>query len=175
MHPTFPFTELIDFRSFSNLWYWIALAVLWSTSSHWVLGVPYDMIMRAKRHGGQAQRDLETMVRINVARILHIARVAGIWLIGVTAFALTTLAVLGFGYRIEFAQALLLLAGPMAIVGALSIRNAARIEAGESEGEALQRRLHRHRLAVQALGIVAIFVTAMWGMYQNISLGVLIR
>ena len=39
--------ELIDMRSFSNLWYWIALAVMWSTASHWVLGVPWDMVIRA--------------------------------------------------------------------------------------------------------------------------------
>ena len=29
--------ELIDMRSFSSLWYWIGLAVLWSSASHWVL------------------------------------------------------------------------------------------------------------------------------------------
>ncbi len=45
--------------SFSNLWYWIALAVMWSSTSHWVLGVPYDMIQRARREGGQAEADLE--------------------------------------------------------------------------------------------------------------------
>ncbi len=54
-------------RSFSNLWYWIALAVTWSTASHWVLGVPFDMVLRARRHGGDAERDLEDMVRVNVS------------------------------------------------------------------------------------------------------------
>ncbi|MEC7258626.1 MAG: component of SufBCD complex, partial [Pseudomonadota bacterium] len=43
--------ELIDMRSFSNLWFWIALAVTWSTTSHWVLGVPFDMVNRARRNG----------------------------------------------------------------------------------------------------------------------------
>ena len=47
-------TEIIDLRSFSNLWFWIALAVMWSSTSHWVLGIPHDMIQRAKREGGQA-------------------------------------------------------------------------------------------------------------------------
>ena len=50
--------ELIDMRSFSNLWYWIVLAVLWSSVSHWVLGVPFDMVQRAKRHGGKSLDDL---------------------------------------------------------------------------------------------------------------------
>ena len=45
--------DVIDFRSFSNLWFWIVLAVAWSTASHWVLGIPFDMVMRARRHGGR--------------------------------------------------------------------------------------------------------------------------
>ncbi|MEM9756043.1 MAG: component of SufBCD complex, partial [Pseudomonadota bacterium] len=32
--------DVIDLRSFSNLWYWIVLAVFWSSASHWGLGVP---------------------------------------------------------------------------------------------------------------------------------------
>jgi hypothetical protein len=64
--------ELIDMRSFSNLWFWIALAVVWSTASHWVLGVPYDMVLRARRVDGLAEVDLEDMVRININRILYI-------------------------------------------------------------------------------------------------------
>ena len=40
-------------------------------------------------------------------------------------------------------------------------------------GEALIARLARHRLAVQVIGMIAIFVTAMWGMYQNLSIGAL--
>jgi hypothetical protein len=61
--------EVIDMRSFSNLWYWIAIAVTWSTVSHWVLGVPFDMLQRARRQGGQADADFETMVRINANRL----------------------------------------------------------------------------------------------------------
>ena len=69
--------EVIDMRSFSNLWYWIALAVLWSSTSHWVLGVPYDMIQRARREGGQAQQDVEDLVRINTSRLLMIVDRSG--------------------------------------------------------------------------------------------------
>ena len=63
--------EVIDMRSFSNLWYWIALAVLWSSVSQWVLGVPFDMILRARREKeGEAMDDLQDLVRINVNRII---------------------------------------------------------------------------------------------------------
>ena len=165
--------ELIDMRSFSNLWYWIVLAVLWSTASHWVLGVPFDMISRAKRHGGQAQDDLETMVRINTGRMLFIVRTAGTWLVAIWTFALTMLVLLGFAYHVEFAQAVLFLFVPFSMLMLLSLRTSMMVEAGEGHGEALHRRLLRHRISTQVLGMIAIFVTSLFGMYQNMHIGVL--
>lgn len=165
--------ELIDMRSFSNLWFWIALAVTWSTASHWVLGVPYDMVTRAKRIGGQTQTDLEDLARINVNRVLYIYGVAGPWLLAGVCFALTMLAMLGFVYAIEFAQALFLIGFPMSFVGLVNLSGAHKIEAGENTGEALRKRLTRCRTYTQMIGTLAIFVTALWGMYQNLSIGVL--
>lgn len=165
--------ELIDMRSFSNLWYWIALAVFWSSASHFVLGVPFDMLVRARRHGGQAERDFEDMVRISVGRITGLVDSAGFWLAGVAAFVFCTLATLGFWYEVEFAQAVFLLTVPLVPVGWLSVRAARQVRASGETGEPLRRRLQRTRVWVQAIGIVSIFVTAMWGMYQNISIGAL--
>jgi hypothetical protein len=130
------------------------------------------MVLRARRQGGQAQTDLEDITRINVNRLLYIARTAGLWLLALLFFMLSALAMLGFFYRVEFAQAVFLLGAPLSLVGALSVRTAFRIEAGQSTGEALQHRLHMHRFATQLIGIMAIFVTAMWGMYQNIHMSV---
>ncbi len=165
--------ELIDMRSFSNLWFWIALAVVWSSTSHWVLGVPFDMVQRAARNGGQTEQDLEDLVRINCNRILFIGRVSGLWLLGITCAALTCLGLLGFLYWVEFAQALFLLAFPLSLVGALSLWTAARIEALQLHGDTLRKRMRKHRLFTQMIGIVAIFVTALWGMYQNMTVGAL--
>ena len=115
-------------RSFSNLWFWIALAVLWSTASHWILGVPYDMVLRARRQGGQTEQDLEDLVRINTNRMLYIARVSGLWMLSIGCFVLSGLLVLGFVYGVEFAQALFLLAFPMAIVALISLSTARLIQ-----------------------------------------------
>ncbi|WP_050518974.1 hypothetical protein [Pseudorhodobacter antarcticus] len=161
--------DLIDMRSFSNLWFWIALAVLWSTASHWVLGVPFDMVVRARRKGGQAAQDLHDMIGINTRRMLFIAQVSGLWLIGLTTFTMTILIVLGFFYDIEFAQAVFLLAAPMMLVWALSLSTARQIVADALEEEALYRRLGRHRMTVQGIGMVSIFITSMWGMWQNMQ------
>ena len=165
--------EMIDLRSFSNLWFWIAVAVLWSSTSHCVLGVPFDMIVRARRSGGQAQDDLETMVRINVDRMLYIVHTSGLWLAGFGCFMLTTLVVLGFYYRVEFAQALFLLLLPMTIVGLLTLRTARHIHAGDERGEMLDRRLMRHRMTIQGIGMLSILVTSMYGMWVNMQLGAL--
>lgn len=165
--------ELIDLRSFSNLWYWIALAVVWSSASHWVMGVPFDMIQRARRTGGQAEKDFEDITRINVNRMLYIGRVSGLWILGFVCFALSSLAILGFLYNIEFAQAVFLLGFPMSLVGLLNLSTARLIEREEASGELMQKRLTRCRLYTQIIGMISIFVTSLWGMYQNLSIGAL--
>jgi hypothetical protein len=164
--------EVIDMRSFSNLWYWIALAVLWSSVSQWVLGVPFDMILRARRQKtGEAVVDLQDMVRVNVNRILYIAEVSGVWLMLFGSAVFTALGIMAFGYQLEFAQALFLLASPMIFLGFLSVRTARRIRTSGAAGADLVKRLMRHRLATQMVGVVAIFVTAMFGMWQNLYTG----
>lgn len=163
--------EMIDMRSFSNLWFWIALAVLWSTTSHWVLGVPYDMVIRAARQEGrhahnQAQDDLEDMVRVNVNRLLYISGVSGLWILGLGCFLFTVLGGLGFVYDVQLAQAVFCLLFPLSIVGMLSLNTARRIREESVTGAALRKRLTRHRILVQVIGMVAIFITTIWGIYQ---------
>ncbi|MCM2562234.1 component of SufBCD complex [Lutimaribacter sp. EGI FJ00015] len=158
-------------RSFSSVWYWIALAVLWSTASHWVLGIPFDMVSRAASRGGQAQTDLEDMTRVMTNRLLSISRISGLWLLGLACFFLTSLALIGFLYEVQMAQAVFLMVFPMSLVGLLSLNTARRIQNRQASGEELRKVLWRHRVMVQVVGMIAIFVTAMWGMYQNLKAG----
>jgi hypothetical protein len=163
--------EVIDMRSFSNLWYWIALAVLWSTASHYVLGVPYDMAHKAAHEGGEKMKDVESMIRINIDRILNIADVSGLVIIGLVSGILTILFVLGAFYGVELAQAIFLMALPMSIIGVMSIKTAIKIRDDNPTGLALISILKRHRFFTQSIGMLSIFITAMWGMYQNIATG----
>lgn len=159
----------IDMRSFSSLWYWIVLAVLWSSVSHWVLGIPFDMITRARKQGGEAGADMTTLARVNARRMLYISRNGGVWVIGIVFCLLTVLGLLAILFRVELAQAVLLLFAPMVLVGYLSLRLALRVETDAPEGAALIRVLMRHRFMVQLIGMISIFVTALFGMYQNLS------
>lgn len=163
--------ELIDLRSFSNLWFWIMLAVFWSTASHFVLGVPFDMVTRAARQGGQADRDLLDLVRINADRLIYISDVAGSWLVAIGFFLFSSLVLMGFAYKVEFCQALTLILTPMALVFLMSVRRARNI-VGLSPEET-RRRLRNHRLLIQIIGVLSILVTSMWGMFYNLSVGVL--
>ncbi|MCE8511685.1 component of SufBCD complex [Ruegeria pomeroyi] len=165
--------ELIDMRSFSNLWFWIALAVVWSSASHWVLGVPYDMVTRARRVGGQAAQDLDDIARVNVNRMLYIVDTAGLWIFAFCCFTLSALAMLGFFYGMEFAQAVFLLAFPMSLVALLNLSTARRVRGLALTGEDLARAIGRCRIYTQVIGMVSIFFTSLWGMYQNLSIGVL--
>ncbi len=160
--------DTISTRSFSSLWYWIVLAVAWSSASHYVMGVPYDMIQRARRQGGQALEDMEDLVRINVNRLIYIMEVSGVFLLGFVAFILTVLATLAIWYGVEFAQAVLLIAAPMTFVGWLGMRLAYRLAEEEPRAEALFKPLIRHRFWTQVVGMISIFVSAMYGMYKNL-------
>ncbi|MBC2835555.1 component of SufBCD complex [Paragemmobacter straminiformis] len=165
--------ELIDLRSFSNLWYWLGLSIFWSTVGHWVLGVPHDMIRRAEnRDDPHALHDVEALAAIYVRRLLFITRTAGVWLVAGLSFVLSGLGLLAVAYRVEFAQALLCLLLPATVIFLLTLRTARLIEAGDTHGPALLRRLRRHRMVVQIMGMVAIFLTAVFGMYQNMLIGV---
>lgn len=164
-------TEVIDLRSFSNLWYWIALAALWSTASHWVVGVPFDMVTRARRGHERSRHDMRVLAEVNVNRILAMVEMSGTWMVGIVTFLFTGLATLGWGYGVEFCQAVFLLLGPMVLVGMLNVRTARVLR--ETGFEDVARRLRNHRMGVQLIGVVAIFVTAFWGMWTNLNYGAL--
>jgi hypothetical protein len=138
-------TEVIDLRSFSNLWYWIVLAVMWSSLSRWVLGIPYHIVQRARRGHVESQRDLLLLVEVNARRIWEFAALSGTLLVA--------------------ASGLLLL--PLLAVTGLSFVTAHQVQ--NAEIDQLYLRLRNHRMIVQLMGVISIFITAFWGMYTNVT------
>jgi len=165
--------ELIDMRSFSSVWFWIVLALAWSSVSQNVMGAPYDLIVKARRKGGQATEDLNILVSIFVRRRLTVVRRAGHWVLGFQAMLLTAVFITAFWHGMEFAQALFLLFLPLTLTQFLNVRLAFRIEHDNMRDALLQRALLRHRLWLQLIGVLAIFVTAVWGMLHVITSSVL--
>lgn len=165
--------ELIDIRTFSSVWFWIVLALAWSSVSQTVMGAPYDLIVKARRKGGQAAEDLNTLVGIFVRRRLTVVRRAGHWVLGFQTMVLTAIFITAFWHAVEFAQALLLLLLPLTLTQFLTVQLAFRIEHDNMQGARLQRALLRHRLWLQLVGVVSIFVTAVWGMLHVMTSSVL--
>ena len=161
--------DVIDTRSFSNVWYWLVLAVSWSTVTRFTLGVPYDMVTRARRKGGEAQDDLIEMVAINVRRMMYIVDVSGLWLAGFWAFLMSALSLLAFWYGLELAQALALLFLPFTLVGLMTFRTARIVAETQPEPAELYKRLMRHRFWTHVIGMISVFITAVFGMYHNLS------
>lgn len=161
----------IDARSFSNLWYWLALGAAWSLATHRVLGVPWDMVARARRDGGRAEDELHDVLRVHVLRMVATAERGGAWLLALGSAVLTALGVLGLGYGVEFAQAAFLLLAPLALVWALNLAAARDLAAGRAPGDALYARLVRLRRIVRGLGLATIFVAAMVGTWSNLASG----
>jgi len=162
-------TEVIDLRSFSNLWYWIVLAILWSSMSHWTIGVPFNLVVRARRGDPRSQDDMMVLARMNAERLIQFAETSGLVATGFGCFLLSGLAVVGWAYGVEFCQAIFLLLCPSSLVLALGVWTSRRLQATDYANVA--RILRQHRTIVQMLGVVFIFVTAFWGMYHNVNVG----
>lgn len=174
MHFYLSLAELIDLRSFTSLWFWIVVAVFWSTRSHAPVGVPYDLIQRVGRDDNDITwDDLHDVTRVAVKRRLMIGKRAGVVMGALGGFLIASLFVTGFLYRVEFAQAVFFLAFPSAIVGLLTQQAAQAIQTRGLQGPDLVRRLRLHRLATQVVGLLAIFVTAFWGIFHAMATGVL--
>ncbi len=161
--------EVIDTRSFSSVWYWVMLALLWSFAIHWTLGAPYDLLRRACRADPTAQRDLERLVEVTARRRLRSAMAAGPLGSATLSALVTALALLGFAYGVELAQALLLMGGPFLAVWLFDQRVARRITSQRVRGDELCRRLSAARRRTQAMGMTAIFLVALWGMWWTLT------
>lgn len=163
----------MDSASFATVWFWLALIGAWSLAGRAVLGVPVDVISRARQdpHGRPGMVFLDWM-SLCLPRWQLPGR-EGAWLLGLSAFVLTSLITMGFAYDLELAQALSLLALPFAIVFIMRVFLAKRlvkvmqtaqsdsVAAGEAADRAL-RIIRVHRVLVTIVSMLAIAVTALW-------------
>lgn len=162
-------TRLIELNTFTSAWYWLTVIVTWAIASNWLIGVPFDMLFRARKCAPQPIADLEALVDINVRRIVATNGVFGIAITALIAFVLSGLAVLGFAYRFELAQGLLVLGAPLTLIVIINMRLAHQLNNNPLGGSDLVRRLFVVRLWTQVIAMVSLFFTSMYGAYYAIS------
>lgn len=165
----------IDMRSFSNAWYWIVLVIAWSGLTSNLLGVPNDMLWRARRGEGDAMIDLETIALLHARRRMRLMKHSGPFSVALWIGVCTTSIILGFVYWLEMGQAISLLIVPMVIAVLSGQRLSRRIAEGTLGGLDLVKALRRHRTMVSFFGLFAISITTLWGMFFNVVMPVLGR
>ena len=165
--------RVIDIRSFGSIWFWIVVALFWSAVTQTIMGASYDLIVRARRSGGQALSDMQVLVEIQSRRITVLMDRVGHWVVAFVMGGLALTFMLAFAYRIELAQAIFTLLLPLSIIRLMSLRLAYNIQRKKLQGDLLIRALLRHRFWLQLLGVLTIFSAATWGMLRVMSSAVL--
>lgn len=145
--------------SFFNIWYWVLTIAVWTQVSHRVLGVPYDMILRARRLPQVADR-VDVLARLAAWRVASAHDRMGVPLAALAGFGLAVLGALGFLNGIEAAQAAFALLFPLALVSVATVRLALDIRRTGAQGEALRRLLARRRVWNQVIAVAAILSAA---------------
>ena len=177
MFPT-DILSILDARSFSSPWFWLALLVVWTYSGRRVLGIPIDVLTQATRalreKPGADSAEVFALLdwmSLNVPRWRIGPRAAAV-LTGLICFGISALTVLGFGYALEMAQALTLILLPQAVLLALRFRLAGQLywvleaaHLGQPPRTAAieaMRRINRYRLQHTIISLLSVTITAFW-------------
>lgn len=164
--------RLIALNTFTSVWYWLAVIITWAVASNWLIGVPFDVLFRARKCAPQPLADLEGLVDINVRRIVTTNTTFGVVFTALIGFALTVLGVLSFVYQLELAQGVFILAAPLTLIVMINMRLAHQLHRVPLYGADLVRRLFVVRIWTQIVAMISMFFTAMYGMYMAISASV---
>lgn len=152
--------DVMDFRSFPSVWFWIAVLALHSRIGSNVLGVPLDAIARARRDGAEMD-DVIADVFINIRRLRHVTAGSGTLMVGAACFVHVSLIVLGWGYGLSMAKAAELLLIPYTASVVLSIMTAQRILTTAPDAARILDLLQGQRRMMQTIGFAALLVTGL--------------
>jgi hypothetical protein len=171
--------SLLDSRSFGSVWFWIVLIGLWSMAGRTIIGVPVEVVLRARRAQAAGEPEGHGVITLLdwLSLVLprwHLGSREGALFFGLAVFLLTSLTIFGFRYGLEMAQALTLLTWPFFLLFWMRVRLARQLipllRAGQ-EGESpvavvateAIRRMIGHRRLVMLVSILAVALTALWG------------
>lgn len=179
------FLSLLDSRSFGSVWYWIVFAGFWIRAGHHVVGVPNDVVLlvrqQIRRKGEEPEKYsvLLDWLSLSLPR-WQIGHKEALVLLALGMFILTSLAILGFRYGLEMAQALTFLLIPWFIIMWLRLRLARRLlgllqaaQAGEEKIITAARdacmRIVWHKRLILSLAILSAVVTTGWGVFWTLT------
>ena len=151
--------RLLATASFDSLWYWVLHVVVWTLACSRTLGVPHDMLLRARRDPAAAER-VDVLARLACERIGGTPTRSWMPLAAVAGFLLAAAGALGFGSGIETAQAAFAILLPLAVVSYSKLRLALAVRRKAMAGPELVLALARRRVWHQFIAICAMLAAA---------------
>lgn len=151
--------EIFAAASFLSAWYWVLHVVVWTMACGRTLGVPHDMLLRARRLP-EVERRVDLLAGLAATRIGGIHDVAGPWLAGAAGFLVAAAFGLGFLSGIEMAKAAFLILMPLAVIAWSKLRLALAVRRRGIAGPELVLALARRRLWHQFVAVAAMLSAA---------------
>lgn len=151
--------RIIASASFDSVWYWALHVVVWTLICYRTLGVPHDMLIRARRDETAAER-VELLAGLSAERIAGINELAGVPLAAVAGFVLAALAALGFLTGLEGAQAAFMILAPLAAITYSKLRLALFLRGRRVQRPWLVLMLSRRRFWHQTIAVAAMLAAA---------------
>jgi hypothetical protein len=145
--------------SFQSIWYWVLHVVVWTLACYRTLGVPHDMLVRARRNP-EISAKVDVLARLSSERIGGIQDAFGVPIAAGIGFVLAGFAALGFSTGIEAAQAAFALLLPVVIVSYSKLRLAMAVRRRGIEGTELVLALARRRVWHQFIAVFAMLAAA---------------
>jgi hypothetical protein len=149
-----PVVQSFAAAGFQSIWYWVLHVVVWTLACYRTLGVPHDMLLRARRVPEIAAR-VDVLAQLTAERIAGIHDSAGVAIAAGAGFVLAALAALGFLTGLEVAQAAFVLLLPLAAIGYSKMRLALYLRRSRVVGPRLVLLLVRRRFWHQLIAVLA--------------------
>lgn len=178
------FLNFLGNRSFGTIWFWLVFVGVWMNSAREILGVPLHVMIVARKAQKSDEPEGPEVLRLLdwLSLILPHWQVSlreGVVILALASFCLTSLAVLGFGYDLEMAQALTLLLVPMHLLFWMRVRLARGLtpllRAGNAETHPVKdiaaeviRRMVWHRRGFMLLATLSGITTGLWAMIWSL-------
>ncbi|MEM9431196.1 MAG: hypothetical protein AAGA32_17095 [Pseudomonadota bacterium] len=167
--------RLMDLDSIWTLWFWIMHIMAWSLTSHFTLGVPYDVVVQANRErdeDGPWTQHCEAMIRASVFRLVTVFDQLGPAIVGIWAFMLGSISSFAILYDHEFSVALLTLFVPLTLVYSVTVMRARAIARNGLTGQPLRNAVRSLRIWNQfcgMLGLILAAAAAIWTVISSIT------
>jgi len=162
------YAEIMTANGFDNPWYWLLVAIVWVRTIQWTLGIPFDMMRAASKGDVQAKQDALALSDIHIRSMTHEFNRFGTMLVLMTCFVLASFATMGFWNDIAVLQGVFFIAFPMAILGAISVRLAFRLQETPKNWKELCRIYRRHRFMKITLALLFIVTSMLWALFLEI-------